>query len=62
MKLEVTHLGSSMYLDTGLFLYGPRQANGSCGTTLLAEDDDSGYGQLSSSPRSRSRAASTSPW
>ncbi|MCP3144938.1 hypothetical protein [Pyxidicoccus xibeiensis] len=47
MKLEVTHLGSSMYLDTGLFLYGPRQANGSYGTTLVAVDDDSGYGQLS---------------
>ena len=47
VKLEVTHLGSSMYLDTGLFLYGPRQANGSYGTTLRAVDDDSGYGQLS---------------
>ncbi|MFP2932354.1 hypothetical protein ACLESO_45810 [Pyxidicoccus sp. 3LG] len=47
VKLEVTHLGSSMYLDTGLFLYGPRQANGSYGTTLLAVDDESGYGQLS---------------
>src|SRR5690606_22762709 len=23
-RLEVTHLGSSMYLDTGLFVYGPR--------------------------------------
>ncbi len=47
VKLEVTHLGSSMYLDTGLFLYGPRQANGSWGTTLVAVDDDSGYGELS---------------
>jgi hypothetical protein len=47
VKLEVTHLGSSMYLDTGLFLYGPKQANGSYGTTVLAQDDDSGYGQLS---------------
>jgi hypothetical protein len=47
VKLEVTHLGSSMYLDTGLFLYGPRQPNGSWGTTLVAVDDDSGYGQLS---------------
>ncbi|MFP2906302.1 hypothetical protein ACLESD_14805, partial [Pyxidicoccus sp. 3LFB2] len=42
-----THLGSSMYLDTGLFVYGPRRADGSYGTTLLAQDDDSGYGQLS---------------
>jgi hypothetical protein len=47
VKLEVTHLGSSMYLDTGLFLYGPRQPDGSFGNTLLAVDDDSGYGQLS---------------
>ncbi|NMO16851.1 hypothetical protein HPC49_33050 [Pyxidicoccus fallax] len=47
VKLEVTHLGSSMYLDTGLFLYGPRRADGSFGNTLLAVDDDSGYGQLS---------------
>jgi hypothetical protein len=50
VKLEVTHLGSSMYLDTGLFVYGPRQANGSYGTTLLAQDDDAGYGQLSKVP------------
>ncbi|QDF06327.1 hypothetical protein [Myxococcus xanthus] len=47
LKLEVTHLGSSMYLDTGLFLYGPKDANGSYGDTVLAQDDDSGYGQLS---------------
>jgi hypothetical protein len=47
VKLEVTHLGSSMYLDTGLFVYGPRRADGSWGTTLVAADDESGYGQLS---------------
>lgn len=47
LKLEVTHLGSSMYLDTGLLVYGPRQANGSYGATVLAQDDDAGYGQLS---------------
>ncbi|HZI06043.1 MAG TPA: hypothetical protein VEZ71_18580 [Archangium sp.] len=47
VKLEVTHLGSSMYLDTGLFVYGPRRADGSYGTTVLAQDDDAGYGQLS---------------
>jgi hypothetical protein len=47
VKLEVTHLGSSMYLDTGLFVYGPKQADGSYGTTVLGQDDDSGYGQLS---------------
>lgn len=47
VKLEVTHLGSSMYLDTGLFVYGPKDANGSYGTTALAQNDDDGYGQLS---------------
>jgi len=47
LKLEVTHLGSSMGLDTGLFVYGPRNANGSYGTAVLAQDDDAGYGQLS---------------
>jgi hypothetical protein len=47
VKLEVTHLGSSMDLDTGLFVYGPRQADGSFGTTVLAQDDDASYGKLS---------------
>jgi hypothetical protein len=47
VKLEVTHLGSSMYLDTGLFVYGPRRVDGSYGTTPVAQDDDAGYGQLS---------------
>nr|BDT35963.1 PPC domain-containing protein [Myxococcus sp. MH1] len=47
LRLEVTHLGSSMYLDTGLFLYGPKDADGSFGVTPLAQDDDSGYGTLS---------------
>ncbi|NVJ21974.1 hypothetical protein HUW62_12165 [Myxococcus sp. AM011] len=46
-KLEVTHLGSSMGLDTGLFVYGPKDASGSYGTTVRAQDDDAGYGQLS---------------
>ncbi|MCX0053695.1 hypothetical protein, partial [Escherichia coli] len=47
VSLEVTHLGSSMYLDTGLFIHGPKNASGSYGTTVLAQDDDAGYGQLS---------------
>jgi len=47
LKLEATHLGSSMYLDTGLFLYGPKDASGSYGTTVVAQDDDAGYGELS---------------
>ncbi|QRK04947.1 PPC domain-containing protein [Archangium violaceum] len=47
LKLELTHLGSSMYLDTGLFLYGPRDATGSHGSAVEAQDDDSGYGELS---------------
>jgi hypothetical protein len=36
-----------MSLDTGLFVYGPKDAAGSYGTTVLAQDDDAGYGQLS---------------
>lgn len=47
VQLEVTHLGSSMYLDTGLFVYGPKDASGSYGHQVLFQDDDSGYGQLS---------------
>lgn len=47
VKLEVTHLGSSMYLDTGLFVYGPKDASGSYGTTVRAQNDDDGYGELS---------------
>ncbi|MFY0527496.1 hypothetical protein ACN28I_31550 [Archangium gephyra] len=47
VKVEVTHLGSSMYLDTGLFIYGPKDASGNYGSQVLAQDDDSGYGELS---------------
>jgi len=47
VKLEVTHLGSSPSLDTGMFVYGPRQADGGYGTAALAQDDDAGYGKLS---------------
>ena len=45
--LEVTHGGSSMSLDTGLFVYGPKNASGSYGSAPIAQDDDSGYGELS---------------
>lgn len=45
--LEVTHGGSSMYLDTGLFVYGPKNASGGYGSTPIAQDDDAGYGELS---------------
>lgn len=47
VKLEVTHLGSNRNLDTGLVVYGPRGADGSYGTAVLAHDDDGGFGQLS---------------
>ena len=46
-RFEVTHGGSSMGLDTGLFVYGPRNASGSYGASPRAVDDDSGYGELS---------------
>ncbi|NMO16492.1 hypothetical protein HPC49_04165 [Pyxidicoccus fallax] len=47
VKLEVTHLGSNPHLDTHLLVYGPRQADGSYGSAVLARDDDAGHGQLS---------------
>jgi hypothetical protein len=47
VKLEVAQLGSSTSLDTGLFVYGPRRADGGYGATVLARDDDAGHGQLS---------------
>ncbi|MDY7227014.1 hypothetical protein [Hyalangium rubrum] len=47
VKLEVTHLGSSMGLDTGLFVYGPKGSDGRYSSAILALDDDDGYGQLS---------------
>jgi len=46
-RLEVTHEGSSMYLDTGLMVYGPKNASGSYGTYPWAMDDNYGYGDLS---------------
>jgi hypothetical protein len=46
-RFEVTHEGSSMYLDTGLMVYGPRNASGSYGAYPWSQDDDYGYGQLS---------------
>lgn len=47
VALEVTHLGTGMGVDTGLFVYGPKDASGSYGTRVLFQDDDSGYGELS---------------
>ncbi|NMO16353.1 hypothetical protein HPC49_47510 [Pyxidicoccus fallax] len=46
-RFEVTHEGTSMYLDTGLMVYGPKNASGSYGTHPWVQDDDYGYGQLS---------------
>jgi hypothetical protein len=45
LKLEVTHAGSKMGLDTQLFVYGPVGA--SYPDTPLYADDDSGWGKLS---------------
>ncbi|MCY1019580.1 hypothetical protein [Pyxidicoccus sp. MSG2] len=46
-RFEVTHEGSSMYLDTGLMVYGPKNASGSYGVYPWAQDDNYGYGELS---------------
>jgi hypothetical protein len=43
----MTHEGSSRFLDTGLRVYGPRNASGSYGVYPWAQDDNSGYGDSS---------------
>ncbi|MBN8227462.1 hypothetical protein JYK02_08075 [Corallococcus macrosporus] len=49
VALEVTHLGTGVGVDTGLFVYGPKTQNG-YGYRPLYQDDDSGYGELSKIP------------
>lgn len=46
VSLEVTQRGSSRSLDSTLFVYGPRSADG-FGSSALAFDDDAGWGRLS---------------
>ncbi|RKH55279.1 hypothetical protein [Corallococcus aberystwythensis] len=50
VALEVTHLGTGVGVDTGLYVYGPKSQNGSYGYWPLYGDDDSGYGELSKIP------------
>jgi len=45
--LEVTQLGSSKGVDTTMYVYGPKTAQGGYGTTAIAFDDDNGWGDLS---------------
>nr|MBA3498787.1 hypothetical protein [Deltaproteobacteria bacterium] len=47
IKLEITHGGSSMGLDTTLFVYGPRDVGGAYPANQVAFDNDAGYGKLS---------------
>jgi len=47
VSLEVTQKGSSRSLDTTLYLYGPKNAQGGYGSTATAFDDDAGWGRLS---------------
>jgi hypothetical protein len=47
VDLEVTHQGSSLGLDTTLYVYGPRATGGGYGVDEVAHDDDAGYGRLS---------------
>ncbi|RKG74760.1 hypothetical protein D7V88_34495 [Corallococcus terminator] len=49
VALEVTHLGTGVGVDTGLFVYGPKTQYG-YGFRPLYQDDDSGYGELSKIP------------
>lgn len=47
VKLEITHKGSSMSLDTTLFVYGPADGGGNFDDDYVAFDNDAGYGKLS---------------
>jgi hypothetical protein len=47
LKLEITHKGSSMNLDTTLFVYGPADLGGNFDDAYIAFDNDAGYGKLS---------------
>lgn len=49
VALEVTHLGTGMGVDTGLYVYGPKTQDG-YGYVARYGDDDSGYGELSKLP------------
>ncbi|RKH33725.1 hypothetical protein D7Y13_05260 [Corallococcus praedator] len=49
VALEVTHLGTGMGVDTGLYVYGPKTQYG-YGFMPRYGDDDSGYGELSKLP------------
>ncbi|MHA7629807.1 hypothetical protein [Corallococcus sp. M7] len=49
VALEVTHLGTGMGVDTGLYVYGPKTQYG-YGYWPRYGDDDSGYGELSKIP------------
>lgn len=44
ITLENTHSGTSRHLDSTLFLYGPKNADGFYGADSVAFDDDGGYG------------------
>jgi hypothetical protein len=46
VKLEITHAGSKMGLDTVVFVYGPAKGGGYPASAIYA-DDDSGWGKLS---------------
>jgi hypothetical protein len=47
VKLEITHGGSSLRLDTTLAVYGPADLGGNFPDAPVAFDDDAGYGKLS---------------
>lgn len=47
VTLGITRSGTSRNIDTTLFVYGPRNANGGYGTASVAFDDDSGWSRHS---------------
>lgn len=47
VAIEVARRGTSSKLDTTLYVFGPRTAEGGYGTTAKAFDDDAGWGRQS---------------
>lgn len=47
LSLEITQRGSSRGLDSILYVFGPRDADGQYPPTIVAYDDDRGWGALS---------------
>jgi len=47
VTIEIARRGTSSRLDTTLYVFGPRSAEGAYGATAIAFDDDAGWGRQS---------------